>query len=222
MSPVGYRGRSIPAHAGDPYAGERQRVRLRVYPRTRGGSIVGALAIFQAKGLSPHTRGIRLHSRCLGGARGSIPAHAGDPCAAHARRGLNRVYPRTRGGSADAFVSAFRANGLSPHTRGILRRARRVSGYIGSIPAHAGDPRAARLCDSARGVYPRTRGGSGLCAFPKMWKCGLSPHTRGILSDSLISASSAGSIPAHAGDPSSLSSRGRKGRVYPRTRGGSR
>ena len=49
---------------------------------------------------------------------------------------------------------------------------------------------------------------------------GLSPLTRGNLRASVLRASSAGPIPAHAGEPSGVNLRASKARAYPRSRGG--
>jgi len=70
---------SIPAHAGEPNSGGRERRGCRVYPRARGGTLeMGRPSPFR-DGLSPRTRGNRTRETCVRKKTGSIPAHAGEP-----------------------------------------------------------------------------------------------------------------------------------------------
>ena len=77
---------SIPAHAGEPTRSPQPSVPPRVYPRARGGAVTDVSPRETAPGLSPRTRGSRSGVRRVGGHRGSIPAHAGEPLR-HGRRG---------------------------------------------------------------------------------------------------------------------------------------
>ena len=72
--------RSIPAHAGEPGRRSFQRDRPTVYPRPRGGARIAGTSSLTPQGLSPPTRGSRLRLAMRGSYRGSIPAHAGEPC----------------------------------------------------------------------------------------------------------------------------------------------
>ena len=193
--------RSIPAHAGEPRQPRRRWTCAEVYPRPRGGTLDFRLRARFPPGLSPPTRG-NLEGSAKGAAyRRSIPAHAGEPRPARARATGWRVYPRPRGGTAIWEVAAGTIAGLSPPTRGnrhpIPFRCRRSR----SIPAHAGEPSAARYEIPRRPVYPRPRGGTRAGGKSAISSFGLSPPTRGNLAATVELPAGLGSIPAHAGEP---------------------
>ena len=71
----------------------------------------------------------------------SIPAYAGDPVWVSLFVVKLWVYPRLRGGSKEQAIAETASAGLSPPTRGILVKDANNQGYVGSIPAYAGDPR---------------------------------------------------------------------------------
>ena len=150
----------------------------------------------------------------------SIPAGAGEPCLAAWTARTWTVYPRGRGGTSLAAVTALSAIGLSPRARGNhhvvdARRARR-----GSIPAGAGEPCAHYTEDGGEWVYPRGRGGTKEASRRGAQRKGLSPRARGNPQKGRYQRTNAGSIPAGAGEPGN----GRKSQppwqVYPRGRGG--
>ena len=69
----------IPAHAGEPISARCLSIRLRAYPRSRGGTAQALGSSGAVTGLSPLTRGNHFKvGACLFG-RGPIPAHAGEP-----------------------------------------------------------------------------------------------------------------------------------------------
>ena len=92
----------------------------------------------------------------------------------------------------------------------------------GSIPAHAGEPGTGIAGGGVRRVYPRPRGGTSVFDARTSAEAGLSPPTRGNLSVDLTDRIHHGSIPAHAGEPSSPSPTTSSSAVYPRPRGGTR
>ena len=132
---------SIPAHAGEPGSGSDSVSGSGVYPRTRGGTSAAPLICPQRQGLSPHTRGNRKTSTQEAEMRGSIPAHAGEPARTLTTAGQCKVYPRTRGGTETSRTAYNDFQGLSPHTRGNPVGFRPRFLKLGSIPAHAGEPR---------------------------------------------------------------------------------
>ena len=71
--------RSIPAHAGEPLCRRLPFAFSAVYPRPRGGTRDILYTVYDARGLSPPTRGNRVLAAVLGTVAGSIPAHAGEP-----------------------------------------------------------------------------------------------------------------------------------------------
>ena len=138
-------------------------------------------------GLSPPTRGSLLPHELIVAPDRSIPAHAGEPMRDTARTSDTSVYPRPRGGAEWTGEYVPEESGLSPPTRGSRRRPVFEQRVLGSIPAHAGEPRRpARRMEYSR-VYPRPRGG----ALP-------GPD---------VPAFMARSIPAHAGEPGTFAMR---------------
>ena len=211
---------SIPANAGEPLSLSGLDRRRGVYPRERGGTdVFDGLDSLQS-GLSPRTRGNRVRVRRLARTPGSIPANAGEPSRGWTPWGDCGVYPRERGGTAQGGSGRLGAAGLSPRTRGNRPVLPRPATPVGSIPANAGEPRAAARSRRARRVYPRERGGTDALTNFVATGEGLSPRTRGNLRDAPVARRRIGSIPANAGEPITTE-RGRCGsEVYPRERGG--
>ena len=71
----------------------------------------------------------------------SIPAHAGEPRPLRNWTPPRWVYPRPRGGAGGPDPPNAARSGLSPPTRGSHTQFRREHPVLGSIPAHAGEPR---------------------------------------------------------------------------------
>ena len=237
--------RSIPAHAGEPAGGVVQPVVRDVYPRPRGGTRIGESARCGRRGLSPPTRGNPGRRPYRLGFRGSIPAHAGEPSFSLRPPLGEKVYPRPRGGTALPLPLTAVDWGLSPPTRGNPKRGKKIMAYIGSIPAHAGEPSTAAGSQYACRVYPRPRGGTRVKLDAADRPRGLSPPTRGNLARTACRAGRAGgwglspptrgnppvcrcldsgirSIPAHAGEPGFVGGSVVSDEVYPRPRGGTR
>ena len=90
-----------------------------------------------------------------------------------------RVYPRVGGGNAVRQIPGPRGHGLSPRGRGKLVQLYAGAGRQGSIPAWAGETRAAALRCPGQRVYPRVGGGNA-ALLPLPWAAeGLSPRGRG-------------------------------------------
>ena len=212
--------RSIPAHAGEPTRTAPPARNSGVYPRPRGGTPGRGLRRGRCYGLSPPTRGNRLPRALLGICRRSIPAHAGEPRASARDRSAPWVYPRPRGGTAPVGLYRVTLPGLSPPTRGNLRRGVREMVRPWSIPAHAGEPSEGSGARSDTEVYPRPRGGTLSAQRGKRIPKGLSPPTRGNRRTRRIRRCRQRSIPAHAGEPPTRGGRLRCAGVYPRPRGG--
>ena len=214
------RARSIPAHAGEPPNGQALLYPHTVYPRPRGGTTdAEAVAAFSC-GLSPPTRGNPLPTGAERRRQRSIPAHAGEPRPSARRPQYPRVYPRPRGGTFYLLLSVLQRNGLSPPTRGNPSGRENRNGGLGSIPAHAGEPRCAPRNGRQAQVYPRPRGGTAFVLMAEARLGGLSPPTRGNLESTDKPRFVSGSIPAHAGEPARPSSPDLARSVYPRPRGG--
>ena len=135
------KGGSIPAPAGEPATRPRRSGTGPVYPRPRGGAARTPRRCESGKGLSPPTRGSHLRHPDRNRPVRSIPAHAGEPVRAGLHPYQGEVYPRPRGGAADAESPADRNTGLSPPTRGSRQTISVRPLAPGSIPAHAGEPK---------------------------------------------------------------------------------
>ena len=220
LQEVARRGGSIPACAGEPRRQSNRTRRLRVYPRVCGGTIAELRSDLTAKGLSPRVRGNRVRHGGRGVHGGSIPACAGEPCPWTRRGRRSRVYPRVCGGTERPLHQRARHQGLSPRVRGNRPSDPETAAASGSIPACAGEPSAAGCRVCCTGVYPRVCGGTLTERQQFTRYGGLSPRVRGNPSRASTSARPFGSIPACAGEPRPLSTRGERVWVYPRVCGG--
>ena len=211
---------SIPASAGEPEIGGGADSGAEVYPRKCGGTaFAGAERPFMT-GLSPQVRGNPSEEEQRAGDDGSIPASAGEPRGRRRGRRRGRVYPRKCGGTRLTVEFVVFIQGLSPQVRGNPTRDQSSSALGGSIPASAGEPRAARPRWTRHGVYPRKCGGtfSGMAGGTST--SGLSPQVRGNPSVHRVACACVRSIPASAGEPDERRARRRRTWVYPRKCGG--
>ena len=172
------------------------------------------------RGLSPRMRGNRWATCQSLRGFGSIPAHAGEPRYRCRWTCPYRVYPRACGGTVSAPDVDTPMRGLSPRMRGNQVQSSGEGASLGSIPAHAGEPRrTAPGCTESR-VYPRACGGTWRGEERQDLRVGLSPRMRGNLPGRPRAARTSGSIPAHAGEPLSEQRSYAQARVYPRACGG--
>ena len=211
---------SIPAHAGEPQFGQRGVPGRQVDPRARGGARATASMRSACSGRSPRTRGSLNDRLDALRQRGSIPAHAGEPEALEIALKAPGVDPRARGGALRAATQARVEEGRSPRTRGSRTRRARWRRGPGSIPAHAGEPRAAETHRDQHQVDPRARGGARCPNRAGCPSCGRSPRTRGSRGGADRAPLSLRSIPAHAGEPSRRRPARHRPTVDPRARGG--
>jgi len=151
-------GGSIPAGAGEADTRIWRSPLLAVYPRGRGGSILGLPRCVSSLGLSPRARGKRIPCPLPLYRRGSIPAGAGEADTRIWRSPLSAVYPRGRGGSNLIYNKIKIIEGLSPRARGkrfiVLQRYKRLR----SIPAGAGEARQAAYRQEPIGSIPAGAG----------------------------------------------------------------
>ena len=110
--------------------------------------------------------------------------------------------------------------GLSPRLRGNRLTRESNSPPAGSIPAPAGEPRAALRWSSSAGVYPRACGGTARFHGISQSSIGLSPRLRGNPGTGYAGRQWRRSIPAPAGEPYRRGHRRAGGEVYPRACGG--
>ena len=110
--------------------------------------------------------------------------------------------------------------GLSPRVRGNRRPMEQAAGHIRSIPACAGEPPTLLTYGPSIGVYPRVCGGTTSCNLTPTPVSGLSPRVRGNPLYEIVLRCGERSIPACAGEPSTLATSADSIWVYPRVCGG--
>ena len=110
--------------------------------------------------------------------------------------------------------------GLSPRVRGNHWTPVLAAMRSRSIPACAGEPRAARTPPYADRVYPRVCGGTLSSGTSSATAAGLSPRVRGNRNGERPHLIDGGSIPACAGEPASRQRWLNDRKVYPRVCGG--
>ena len=150
----------------------------------------------------------------------SIPAWAGEP-RINPRLGRWRgVYPRVGGGTRIRRVFLSSGIGLSPRGRGNRGDLSLLHALFRSIPAWAGEPNACVTLPNNHTVYPRVGGGTDDVVGFLPVVGGLSPRGRGnhLLFPVLVTLHR--SIPAWAGEPSTVVIRPASDGVYPRVGGG--
>ena len=212
--------RSIPACAGEPPACYVVCAMCRVYPRVCGGTGGGSVFDDGDPGLSPRVRGNHDLAVYEAGGWRSIPACAGEPQWARRAPGPLPVYPRVCGGTTGYGHVNFGQSGLSPRVRGNQEAGRVERALSGSIPACAGEPLNASMEYQIKEVYPRVCGGTELRRSWRTHRQGLSPRVRGNRLWPGLGPARRRSIPACAGEPSSLSPKAVLREVYPRVCGG--
>ncbi len=212
--------RSIPAHAGEPFDPSPSLPLDPVDPRARGGALCQIRHIILYQGRSPRTRGSLLSVLIVVMFLRSIPAHAGEPAWPYQGRSILPVDPRARGGAVKNKPLDLLAIGRSPRTRGSQYIVKGMFTMIGSIPAHAGEPRRWRFSSRSPGVDPRARGGALFKSSHLQVGKGRSPRTRGSPDVGVGPDGDRGSIPAHAGEPVMILLIKLLKEVDPRARGG--
>ena len=170
--------------------------------------------------LSARGRGNRRSRRMRSSRLGSIPAWAGEPPHDRTTGTGPRVYPRVGGGTYGHRPGCALFAGLSPRGRGNPTKIPALQGFLGSIPAWAGEPPVCTLPPPGQRVYPRVGGGTGARPAAHGTARGLSPRGRGnpLLPPVLQILSR--SIPAWAGEPYKAVRTQQHWRVYPRVGGG--
>ena len=133
---------------------------------------------------------------------------------------LVSVYPRVCGGTIERFDSPSDPMGLSPRVRGNPGECVYHAESEGSIPACAGEPQSIVTTESPTWVYPRVCGGTEIVAVGVAVVQGLSPRVRGNRRPRRAANQVKRSIPACAGEPTTLTIRTKLPSVYPRVCGG--
>ena len=151
---------------------------------------------------------------------GSIPAYAGETVSDRWRHPPTKVDPRVCGGNRRSRPCRAPATGRSPRMRGKRASASTARMAARSIPAYAGETRAARDRSGGARVDPRVCGGNRGTRTPISSAGGRSPRMRGKLVWSPYRDHLERSIPAYAGETSNAVSDSKTMTVDPRVCGG--
>ena len=133
-----------------------------------------------------------------------------------------RVYPRVGGGNGHGLVNTGSLQGLSPRGRGKHCILVIDEIHARSIPAWAGETNAVPANLDPGGVYPRVGGGNPAAYAAETLVAGLSPRGRGKPCAAGPTITTAGSIPAWAGETQGRQASRYTPQVYPRVGGGNR
>ena len=171
----------IPAHAGKTRKRTRPPRRPRAHPRSRGENQDENIINLSKQGSSPLTRGKRLETENVAGARGLIPAHAGKTRRRRRARRPSRAHPRSRGENLWRPRRGPRRRGSSPLTRGKQLPGRVERPHAGLIPAHAGKTVFSVIVGLLSWAHPRSRGENLFRLTLARPLKGSSPLTRGKL-----------------------------------------
>ena len=194
-----YRGRFIPAYAGNACTIRRSVPIPSVHPRIRGERVDFYTASAENGGSSPHTRGTRGMSGMSCPVHRFIPAYAGNARRFSMNGPAKAVHPRIRGERA-----------TRPHQR---RSSLRF------IPAYAGNALFVDHDSILNTVHPRIRGERCVGAISIDRSSGSSPHTRGTLVTYARACGVERFIPAYAGNATGHRIRASVPPVHPRIRG---
>ena len=173
-----------------------------------------------ANGLSPRLRGNHPTPHTYRQPHGSIPALAGEPQNGGGSDLVVKVYPRACGGTLSSNPLSLVGVGLSPRLRGNPKTGPLSRPAPRSIPALAGEPAKGNRRRASGRVYPRACGGTGTMGGQYSDNGGLSPRLRGNRVNRMLETDNVGSIPALAGEPPPVRTRGTRIGVYPRACGG--
>ena len=134
-----YRGRFIPASAGNTGGGVGTGPGETVHPRERGEHFPGVSMTATSAGSSPRARGTQALAMLAKATARFIPASAGNTLTRPGYRTPMAVHPRERGEHQDVERHAARVAGSSPRARGTLEAFRAGMRDNRFIPASAGN-----------------------------------------------------------------------------------
>ena len=195
---------TIPARAGETPLPSPAAWQLWDHPRSRGGNAWLPRPDLRGWGPSPLARGKRTHASAGGDVWGTIPARAGETAPNDYIELGTRDHPRSRGGNTSEGETLALPQGPSPLARGKRRREHAGRRQHGTIPARAGETRENRHQGFARRDHPRSRGGNCELLRKPCRQTGPSPLARGKPARACCWVTVPGTIPARAGETSSL------------------
>ena len=190
-----------------------------VYPRLRGERIARAGEFICRSGLSPATRGTLPWLAEPQPRLRFIPGYAGNARTITLTLRGAAVYPRLRGERENDLIDRPSGCGLSPATRGTPIRGSFANDFTRFIPGYAGNADSDTTPGCTSPVYPRLRGERLFADAFERSGGGLSPATRGTLSQIPECSQDPRFIPGYAGNARNMATLRRAVPVYPRLRG---
>ena len=192
--------RIIPALAGNTGEWQDQREQSRDHPRSRGEYHDVVAAEWLRQGSSPLSRGIPAVALWAAGIVRIIPALAGNTRKRQRVNCRSQDHPRSRGEYHHRGHRRPRYRGSSPLSRGIRVAIAFFGLPFRIIPALAGNTSSDPLPHPRAPDHPRSRGEYLSTDSPSQFPPGSSPLSRGIPQRPSSRRSSAGIIPALAGN----------------------
>ena len=212
--------RSIPARAGETFDQRHVARHDEVHPRACGGNCSRRIASLLKGGPSPRVRGKPKSGRFPNAAKRSIPARAGETCAAGVCRRGEKVHPRACGGNISMLSPSISMIGPSPRVRGKPKSGLSPNASRRSIPARAGETSTLRCRRWWLPVHPRACGGNLRSVFELKEDHGPSPRVRGKPWMETVRGLARRSIPARAGETRQGEKENEENGVHPRACGG--
>ena len=190
----------IPARAGNTQIQRPGGQFHRAHPRSRGEHGGAAAGFARPQGSSPLARGTRLVFLMVRSIGGLIPARAGNTTNSSRWTIPAGAHPRSRGEHTRNLYSEDFEAGSSPLARGTPEGCLTEHGFLGLIPARAGNTFIPEPEPYRAGAHPRSRGEHTELHCSPVSGLGSSPLARGTPFDAGVKAVGAGLIPARAGN----------------------
>ena len=169
----------IPAYAGNTCPKLAASMLHRDHPRVCGEHTASTQVLRRSLGSSPRMRGTLLRVRAERQSTGIIPAYAGNTRISQLQGMTTRDHPRVCGEHLTENEAHREGEGSSPRMRGTLAVVFNYDGYMGIIPAYAGNTH------TQVGTIRHTRDHPRVCGEHRPWQInhkqppGSSPRMRG-------------------------------------------
>ena len=194
-----FRGRIIPAHAGQTSASSASSSPTTDHPRACGANQGQRHPSRRLPGSSPRMRGKLLGQLANRIHRRIIPAHAGQTRRCVVTQDFSADHPRACGANSVGVGVAPVELGSSPRMRGKLPVIHRDETNDRIIPAHAGQTPSLEMPQYMTSDHPRACGANPTDSQPSSRLAGSSPRMRGKQLPIAKMLAHVRIIPAHAG-----------------------
>ena len=190
----------IPAYAGNTLGGAFDLILGGDHPRVCGEHMLSATDCTAAAGSSPRMRGTLYRELAVFGARGIIPAYAGNTGLECRNYAVGGDHPRVCGEHSRHVPASFTEPGSSPRMRGTRVGSPFRTVASGIIPAYAGNTTTFYAIALFRRDHPRVCGEHKRLPRTRTIRPGSSPRMRGTQIPAHPDHRWSGIIPAYAGN----------------------